>query len=678
MARNHALRKIGRNDPCPCGSGKKYKRCCLVKEPAEDDQLSFFLADAASLRMEQLLGRMKRSEFMKSYKNTARRIQSEVLRNVPFNCVLDGREAESLLLLHMEKLEQEIEKLCSTHSKYYWLFLSRRIFPSMPEQVTRSSTLHLHRSTFNLALLKYGNSEQGDEFAMVPASSDLREYINGEQPYSGETVEDWAMPPTEIDDDQLQNALQPIIIPKQLSVAEAVRIYQIEYLSFDYYMISATLRRLWKGGKLVVVGGTYAHVVLPASVEALVGLYDDRAKYGGLLGKFGTLSGPDILQEEERPDEFVIVVPFPNVERENVPLVFPGEEFFDGKVRGPIYPEVNPHNFVPVPVSLRPFYEKLCLFREAILSPFQFSPEEIVALLIALSRQYASIWVRNIPSRYNFFQRGYTLISLHVEFQRYLAHLYRDAYQHLFGDVSVEQATSSYEKLMDWLTYKEEDFSSIDLWNRTGVRLLLPTEGTLIFDQSAIPAVLDSIFSELSLVAITDGAIGQVRGDDFERDVEKYLKANIHDFHPWMCRSTLEFSSGVQREVDVSFLVGEALFVVECKSFSIPPAFERGEPNALQARKEKIDTAIDQVDSLSELISREPSGKNFKVPEAVTHILSMVASPFPEYLDNRSDRYFLTPTLPRVCTPEEIAEFVEQFQLAAYVSKPFVWEVSRQ
>ena len=23
-----ALRKVGRNDPCPCGSGKKYKHCC--------------------------------------------------------------------------------------------------------------------------------------------------------------------------------------------------------------------------------------------------------------------------------------------------------------------------------------------------------------------------------------------------------------------------------------------------------------------------------------------------------------------------------------------------------------------------------------------------------------------------------------------------------------------------
>ncbi|MFZ1404770.1 MAG: SEC-C metal-binding domain-containing protein, partial [Anaerolineae bacterium] len=23
---------VGRNDPCPCGSGKKYKKCCLKKD----------------------------------------------------------------------------------------------------------------------------------------------------------------------------------------------------------------------------------------------------------------------------------------------------------------------------------------------------------------------------------------------------------------------------------------------------------------------------------------------------------------------------------------------------------------------------------------------------------------------------------------------------------------------
>ncbi|WP_206738062.1 SEC-C metal-binding domain-containing protein [Fictibacillus sp. S7] len=23
------MEKVGRNDPCPCGSGNKYKKCCI-------------------------------------------------------------------------------------------------------------------------------------------------------------------------------------------------------------------------------------------------------------------------------------------------------------------------------------------------------------------------------------------------------------------------------------------------------------------------------------------------------------------------------------------------------------------------------------------------------------------------------------------------------------------------
>ncbi|CAM3386443.1 SEC-C metal-binding domain-containing protein [Marinicrinis lubricantis] len=29
------MKKIGRNQPCPCGSGKKYKKCCLEKDQAK-------------------------------------------------------------------------------------------------------------------------------------------------------------------------------------------------------------------------------------------------------------------------------------------------------------------------------------------------------------------------------------------------------------------------------------------------------------------------------------------------------------------------------------------------------------------------------------------------------------------------------------------------------------------
>src|SRR5271170_5000772 len=30
------MAKPGRNDPCPCGSGNKYKKCCLAKEEAAE------------------------------------------------------------------------------------------------------------------------------------------------------------------------------------------------------------------------------------------------------------------------------------------------------------------------------------------------------------------------------------------------------------------------------------------------------------------------------------------------------------------------------------------------------------------------------------------------------------------------------------------------------------------
>jgi hypothetical protein len=31
-----ARQKVGRNDPCPCGSGRKFKKCCLNKQRSGD------------------------------------------------------------------------------------------------------------------------------------------------------------------------------------------------------------------------------------------------------------------------------------------------------------------------------------------------------------------------------------------------------------------------------------------------------------------------------------------------------------------------------------------------------------------------------------------------------------------------------------------------------------------
>ena len=33
--------KIGRNDPCPCGSGKKFKKCCMNKTVTPTETLQY-------------------------------------------------------------------------------------------------------------------------------------------------------------------------------------------------------------------------------------------------------------------------------------------------------------------------------------------------------------------------------------------------------------------------------------------------------------------------------------------------------------------------------------------------------------------------------------------------------------------------------------------------------------
>ena len=37
---NNNNNKVGRNQPCTCGSGMKYKRCCLVKEMEQNQKIS--------------------------------------------------------------------------------------------------------------------------------------------------------------------------------------------------------------------------------------------------------------------------------------------------------------------------------------------------------------------------------------------------------------------------------------------------------------------------------------------------------------------------------------------------------------------------------------------------------------------------------------------------------------
>ena len=46
---NGMSQKVGRNDPCPCGSGKKYKKCCI-----EDNSSSVWSSDVVDFHWRQI------------------------------------------------------------------------------------------------------------------------------------------------------------------------------------------------------------------------------------------------------------------------------------------------------------------------------------------------------------------------------------------------------------------------------------------------------------------------------------------------------------------------------------------------------------------------------------------------------------------------------------------------
>jgi SEC-C motif/Antitoxin Xre/MbcA/ParS C-terminal toxin-binding domain len=55
------MKKVGRNDPCPCGSGKKYKQCCLRAEEAQRTRAADDRSNAVPRALQWLMSRHGRS-----------------------------------------------------------------------------------------------------------------------------------------------------------------------------------------------------------------------------------------------------------------------------------------------------------------------------------------------------------------------------------------------------------------------------------------------------------------------------------------------------------------------------------------------------------------------------------------------------------------------------------------
>ncbi len=70
--------KTNRNDPCPCGSGKKYKHCCYAKDTVKHDEPVIAAPESAEVVDETAEDEGGAPQDKKSHHKDRSRFQGEV------------------------------------------------------------------------------------------------------------------------------------------------------------------------------------------------------------------------------------------------------------------------------------------------------------------------------------------------------------------------------------------------------------------------------------------------------------------------------------------------------------------------------------------------------------------------------------------------------------------------
>jgi tetratricopeptide (TPR) repeat protein len=96
--------KTGRNDPCPCGSGKKYKHCCLEKDRATE--LAPAIAQRLAVQAQQARQAAQRKDYQAELLESQAALQDSQALDAASNAVIDLVQAGRL-----EEAEQAAREL---------------------------------------------------------------------------------------------------------------------------------------------------------------------------------------------------------------------------------------------------------------------------------------------------------------------------------------------------------------------------------------------------------------------------------------------------------------------------------------------------------------------------------------------------------------------------------------
>lgn len=645
----------GRNDPCPCGSGRKFKKCHMSGFEMWRRLSSRPALDATEMKIAFCLAMEGRNLFRECDRQS-QALQREYFGSYPDGTTLDLEGAETPLLSWRERLEVELRRLAATDSKYFWLFITQRLKPSKEKFGATELTVRLYRQVLKLAILKYGKLI-GTPFTNLPNNYDPSEWVI--------RLDRTPLPQTEARPNTYS-------VPISISLEDIFSALLMEQLAYDFCMATALLRRIWKGGRLPVTDGLPDNVLHDHDTDWLIDLYDERLHYTRVLSQFGSIVSPEFARDME--SKLLCLIPLYNLDGTIVPLVWPTAGRMQDEFATLFHGAQYRPNYLVVPANLTNYLKKVRRFRAALTETYGFPPEDVLCFLVALSYRQLSLWSERPQRHLQLWQRGYTVVVDEQTFIDGLAWFFSMVSPQFGLEISENEAREKVANLTTFLRYEPGDFDRIDLWTRSGLKLLVPTERGVLIDFSAIPDILAGLFEPLAKMR---GEVGRLKGEDFEQEVASLLQNEVDDANILWRGKLLARSTPQEREVDIGVTKDDTLFIIECKAHALDPSFDKGEPAALDKRGGLNVHALQQADTLAHFLAESPNGKDWEVPPTVHFIASLAVSPFPEYIHERSDRFFLSERIPRVCTPEEAVEFMRQFRSADHVGKPWLFKVTQ-
>lgn len=523
---------------------------------------------------------------------------------------LAGREAAEAIEAYMGEVEAEMAARIARHSLFWWMYVSRRLPPDAVDEASLW-TVGLYRRVLTLAILKYADAQpRGIEFKVIQVGG--------------------------------SNALVPLTFREP----DGMDVFVLEYLASEYAAAAAAYRRVCKGATLSAPHDDYFDTPADEQSQELMTLLDERvSRYGSLTGPYGAAIVEDVDADATEAPLFLLQV-MPNLARQDSE---PLRRMF--KVNFP-----GPSNFVPGWIDVEGFRRILVLFDAEIAQVTGVGADTIMATLWAMTMQLMGS-LRRVPHvAAQVFRTGYMPIRTGEKFEEYvedLAPWVRYWWENVRDEqITADSALQIARAGLQALTYDDQTRHDISLWDRIPARVVIPAGDAMLVDFTEVGVNLRDLFRA---VGFLDGSPANVKAKNFEAEVVR--RGREAGLVMWEHDKELIAPDGSKRDVDASFVIGQRLYVIECKAFSQHPRVDRGEYAALMTRGDTLDRYLTQAETLAQFVRDNPTGRNYAVPN-VDDIEFCLCTPGVEWIRSRDPAYWLTEDVPRVCALDELLDFL--------------------